>query len=313
MLLIKYENAISDLYKELLRSYPDAYLKDKSITFSELVNINTDIEAIKETFIENETDEFMRKPLKDWYSTFEQKHKIHFAFGDEFEQFKEMYYRRNIIVHNQGKANSSYINGVTETYKCEVGKRLYPTTKYLKKAFDCTRIVLIETFIGMSKLEENKQEFRSKLFIIGYEYLLKGKLEVCKCLFGLLMKVEEQSEVDLWCSKVNYYVACKNLDGIDSILSDVEKLDVSLMRPKMAIAKPALLDDFAEVTKVLETILDNEISVAEIKSWPLLIQYRNSKEYELFTKNHEEVFEIKTCSTDEIQCLSEQSGEAKIS
>ena len=81
-----------------MRTFPEAYLKDKSITYSELVSLNSDIEDIKAAFIESEIDEFMRKPLKDWYNTFEQKHKIHFKFGDEFEQFKEIYYRRNVVV-----------------------------------------------------------------------------------------------------------------------------------------------------------------------------------------------------------------------
>lgn len=309
MLLIKYENAISTLYEALLRTFPDAYLKDRSITYSELVSINSDIEEIKAAFIENEIDEFMRKPLKDWYTTFEQKHKIQFRFGNEYEQFKEIYYRRNIVVHNRGKANGSYINGVDEQYKCENGKRLDPSFEYLESAFDCTRIVLLETFWGMAKLEEDIDAFVDKLFLIGYDYLLKGKWNVCKYIFSSLMHFDEQSEADVWCDKVNYYVACKNLDGIESIKSDIEKMDVSLMKPRMAIARPALLDDYAKVSEILESIIGDDISVSEIKSWPLLLQYRNSDEYKAFTHNHMESFEIKTCSTDEIQCLSEQNND----
>lgn len=307
MLLIKYENAISALYEELLHTYPDVYLKDNSITYSELVSITSDIEEIKRTFIENEIDGFMRKPLKDWYSTFEQKHKVRFDFGDEFEQFKEIYYRRNVVVHNRGKANGSYINGVNEAYKCESGKRLNPSAEYLEKAFNCTRIVVVKTFLGMSKLEGDKKNFAKRLFLLGYDYLLNSNWEVCKYIFGSLIKIEGQDEVDVWCSKVNYYVACKNMDGIDSIKDDVERIDISLMKPKMAIAKPALLNNYKEVSNILEDVISDDMSVAEIKSWPLLIQYRESEEYEAFTRNHIDIFEIKTCSADEIQCLSEQN------
>lgn len=308
MLLIKYENVISSLYEELLKTFPEAYLNDKSITYSELVSINSSIDDIKASFIENEINEFMRKPLRDWYSTLEQKHKVHFNFGDEFEQFKEIYYRRNIVVHNRGKANSSYINGVSKAYKCENGKRLNPSAGYLKAAFDCTRIVIAETFLGMSKLEEDKNAFAQKLFLIGYDYLLKCKWEVCKYIFKALIEFGGQSDADVWCSKVNYYVACKNLDGIDSIKTDIEQIDVSLMSPKLAIAKPALLDDYSEISRILGGIIDNGMSVAEIKSWPLLIQYRESEEYKEFINKHADDFEIKTCSTDEIQCLSEQNA-----
>lgn len=309
MLLIKYENAISALYEELLHAFPEAYLKDKSITYSELVSLNSDIEDIKAAFIESEIDEFMRKPIKDWYNAFEQKHKIHFNFGDEFEQFKEIYYRRNVIVHNRGKSNSSYINGVAERFKCDVGIRLNPTASYLKMAFDCTRIVIIETFFGMEKLVQDKKDYSRKLFVIGYDYLRKGKWKVSKYIFNSLNRIDGQSDADIWCNKVNYYVSCKNLDGIESIRSDVEKMDVSLMKPKLALAKPALLDDFSDVTRILEEIIDNDMSVAEVKSWPLLLQYRDSDDYKAFTSNHSEKFEIKTCSAEDVQCLSAQDEE----
>ncbi|WP_028235832.1 hypothetical protein [Pseudobutyrivibrio sp. MD2005] len=102
--------------------------------------------------------------------------------------------------------------------------------------------------------------------------------------------------------------ACKNLDGIDSIKTDIEQIDVSLMSPKLAIAKPALLDDYSEISRIFGGIIDNGMSVAEIKSWPLLIQYRESEEYKEFINKHADDFEIKTCCTDEIQCLSEQNA-----
>ena len=304
MLLIKYENAISDLYEELLQTFPEAYLKDKSITYSELVSLNSNIADIKAAFIESEIDEFMRKPLKDWYTTFEQKHKIHFEFGDVFEQFKEIYYRRNVIVHNQGNANSSYISAVADGYKCEAGKRLNPTKKYLEKAFNCVRIVIIETFLGMSKLEDDKEELANELFSVGYNYMIKSKWEVSKYIFKSLNRIEGQSEADIWCNKVNYYVSCKNIEGIDGIRDEVEKLDVSLMKPRLALAKPALLDDYSEISKILEKVINNGISVAEIKSWPILLQYRESEEYKEFMSRHETDFEIKTCLAEDIQCLS---------
>ncbi len=156
MLLIRYESIISEIYKQLLIDFPGAYLNNKSITYSDLISMNSDIEEIKRNFIEEEIDEFMRKPLKEWYSTFKEKHKIHFDFGDDFEQFREIYYRRNIVVHNQGKANSSYLNGVSEKYTCEIGKLLTPTNKYLLDSIDCTRIVIVETICGLLKICSDK-------------------------------------------------------------------------------------------------------------------------------------------------------------
>ncbi|MGO5444377.1 hypothetical protein ACTQXY_12825 [Faecalimonas sp. LCP19S3_D12] len=113
MLLIRYEEAISGIFKYILMKYPEAYLKEKTITYSELMSIDTDIAEVKKHFIEKEAEDFMRLPIGEWYNTFVQKHKVKFDFGDdEFEKFKEVYYRRNLIVHNQGKVNEIYLKSI---------------------------------------------------------------------------------------------------------------------------------------------------------------------------------------------------------
>lgn len=309
MLIIRYEGIISKIYRELLMTFPDAYLKDKSITYSELISFNSNIEEIKKTFIDAEVDEFMRRPLKEWYSIFEQKHKLHFDFTDEFEQFREIYYRRNVVVHNQGRANNSYLNGVSSKYTCEIGKRLTPSQKYLLDALDCTRIVVIGTILGLMKISSDKSDVIEELFSIGFRYMTEKKWAVSKYIFNALMNLEEQSDADLWCYKVNYYISCKNIDGIDAIRASVEKIDTSLMDSRLAIAKPALLDDFAEVTRILEKIIGKDISVNAIKTWPMYIQYRDSREYSELVERHKDLFEIESCSADEITCLSEQEAE----
>lgn len=48
MLLVKYEEAIAGIYRYLLEAFPKAYLSDKSITYSEIVSFDSDIEEIKQ-------------------------------------------------------------------------------------------------------------------------------------------------------------------------------------------------------------------------------------------------------------------------
>lgn len=311
MLLIRFESIISEIYKGLLLAFPDAYLKNKSITYSELISLNSDIGEIKKAFIDDEIDEFMRRPLKDWYSTFEQKHKCHFNFGEDFEQFREIYYRRNVVVHNQGRANSSYLNNVSEKYICEIGTKLTPTYEYLLDAIDCTRIAIIETVLGLMKICSDKSEVIKCLFTIGFRYMTENKWKVSKYIFNILMNIKGQSAVDLWLDKVNYYISCKNLEGIDTIRTAVEKIDISVMTSRLAIAKPALLDDFDEVTRILDDLIGDEIDVNSIKSWPMFIQYRESSEYAKLIERHKDLFEIETYSTSEIICLSNQEVKTK--
>lgn len=57
MLLVKYEEAIAGIYHFLLEAYPEAYLSSKSITYAELVLMESNINEIKERYIDKEIDE----------------------------------------------------------------------------------------------------------------------------------------------------------------------------------------------------------------------------------------------------------------
>ena len=148
MLLVKYEDAIAGIYRYLLEAFPQAYLSDKSITYSELVSYDSDIDETKEKFIAKEIDEFMRLPLSEWYKSFESKQKALFFFEDNvFDQFKEVYYRRNLVVHNQGVVNEIYKKNIPNC-SVELGERLFINEEYLSQAFLVARKVLIGTVWG---------------------------------------------------------------------------------------------------------------------------------------------------------------------
>lgn len=61
MLLVKYEEAIAGIYRYLLEAFPKAYLSDKSITYSEIVSFDSDIEEIRERFIN-----IVNRIIMDW-------------------------------------------------------------------------------------------------------------------------------------------------------------------------------------------------------------------------------------------------------
>ena len=75
MLLIKYEESIANIFRFLIEKYPQAYLSDKSITYSELLSSASNIDAIKEKLINKQVEEIMRMPISDWYKMLETKHK----------------------------------------------------------------------------------------------------------------------------------------------------------------------------------------------------------------------------------------------
>lgn len=294
MLLIRYEEAVSGIFKYILMQYPEAYLKEKCITYSELMAVDTDIKEVKKHFVEKEAEEFMRRPINEWYSTFEQKHKVKFDFGsNNFGKFKEVYYRRNLIVHNQGKVNETYLKNVASDLCGNVkkGKLLEVDKDYLKNAFEYTQLILYGTFWSLRRLSKEKKKLEDRIFDKGFIHMLNGEWKLSEYIYNLMMKEKEQSDAEKFCNKVNYWISVKNLGNFDSIEAEIRNLDVSAMIGRFKVAKYALLDEFEKVTEILEDIIGNELPACYVEQWPLFIQYRQSDEYKKFRNKHKEEFE----------------------
>ena len=291
MLLVKYEDSIAGIYRYLLEAFPKAYLSDKSITYSELVSYESDLEDIKERFINKEIDEFMRLPLSEWYKSFESKHKAKFYFNsNEFEQFKEVYYRRNLVVHNQGIVNEVYKKNITNC-SLDLGAKLGVNEKYLKQAFLVVRKILIGTVWGLRKTADDIEELNSYLFEYGYKCLKNEEWDLAEYVYAMLLTEEKQLEADKICEQVNLWIALKNKNGIHTIEKEVRELDVSAMKTQFSVAKHALLNEFDAVSELLEDAVENELPAWSINEWPLLNEYRESKQYSLFVERHKDLFD----------------------
>lgn len=139
------------IFRYLLEAYPNAYLSDKSISYAELINLNVGLQEIRNHFIDNEIEEIMRKPISDWYKLISDKHKVKYAFdNDTFSAFKKVYYRRNLIVHNQGIINDTYLRNTNDD-EYNLGDRLMISSAYIDQAISLAKELLIGTFWGIKK------------------------------------------------------------------------------------------------------------------------------------------------------------------
>lgn len=293
MLLIKYEDSISKLFRYLIEKIPGAFLSDKKITYSELMSMESNIDEIKNRFVDREIDEIMREPISSWYDSFQKRQKVNFLFEDNiFNKFKEIYYRRNLVVHNQGIVNDSYLGGVNSA-SVKLGDKLIVNKEYLKSAFSLTNMILIDTYFGMRKFSTNKDELVNWIIDYGYDCLVEKKWNQAKYIFKVILQDKDMQSLDTLVCRINYWIAIKNIDGIDAIKKEVDSLDVSALQLSFHVAKAALLDDNKTVLENLEKCIDNnEISSHYIKTWPLLEGFRNSDEYQILIDKYKEYMEI---------------------
>ena len=298
LLLVKYEEAIFGAFEFLIKNYPDAYFKEKNISYSELLSLGEDMTRIRQYLVDKEIDELMRMPLSSWYKNFSDKHKVNISFNNnEFDEFKEIYYRRNIVVHHKGIVNDAYIKNVVNT-DAKSGDKLPVTEKYIMKSFTILLIILYETFWELRKVEkQSDNEFNVFVFEQGYNYMVEKQWKLSKFIFEMMLRDKEQTSADLICEKINYWISIKNSEGLDNIRNEIDCLDVSAMQKRFWVAKYALLDDFKGISDILEHEINKEIMSNEVLEWPLFLQYRNSEEYKEFIDKHKDIFRIKGYDT----------------
>lgn len=292
MILIKFENAIAGIFRFLIEKYPEAYLQDKSITYSKLFSIPPDITYIKEHFVSKEIEAIMRTSLEDWYKLFRDKHNAKFSFLDkEFKDFREIYYRRNLIVHNNGQVNEIYLSNV-QTNDLQNGMPLMTDVDYIKRAFTTTLMILHGTFWALRKaINKDNKTVLEFMFQKGFDYMITERWLLSKFVFSLLKDIDLPNLNKMY-ARFNYWISIKNSEGIEKIKEEIIKFDVSALKSEFLVAKFALLDDFKKVSEILNKIIETEMPVQNIIEWPLFIQYRKSDEYKKFVNDHSDMFKV---------------------
>ena len=305
MLLIKYEELIMGVFEYVITSYPNAYLKDKTLSYTEILEMDSKIEAVKEILLVREIDEIMRRPVSDWYKILSDKHKVDFKnLREIFEDFKVIYYRRNIIVHNNGIVNTIYINNVDKKKRenLKVGDVLTVDKAYLIKAFDLVYIMIYGTILNMSRISSDNLEIYNALQESAFQHMVDREWEISKFVYKNLLAEKSDdiptADKEIW--QVNYWISIKNADGLETIKEQISQHDVSVMEGKFKVAKACLLNEHSAVNELLEIYLNNEIRALDIETWPLFLQYRKSKEYRDFRKKHTKDFEKQNYEAENI-------------
>jgi len=306
LLLVKYEEFISKIFSYLIYKYPYAYLEDKKLTYSEIMEIDSKVDNIKKVLLEREIEEIMRSPISNWYNLLNEKHSFNFDNIDSvFDEFKEIYYRRNIIVHNNGKVNSAYVKGVNKKYRdgIQQGDILNVDKEYLKRAFELVYIVIYGTILSVSKLKKDNFELHDALQDYAFQHMIDGEWGISLYVYENLKdkKTLTTSSCDLEIRKINYWISLKNMYGIEKIKEEIEDYDVSAMQDRFKVAKACLLNDHVHVSELLERCINTEIYSQNVETWPLFIQYRESSEYEKFKMEHISEFEKQVYDAEEIQ------------
>lgn len=293
MLITRFEEFISNFMSDLYIMFPQKYLDKQSVTFSELSSSN--IKDVKQLIIDRQLDSIMRDSYKEWFKIFE-SHKLSFKnYSDEMRILEEIYARRNILVHNSGRVNESYLALVKDSpYK--IGEVLAVDKEYLANAFDAINILIFAIIIEAVKLiKTDKNEYLQSVFTVIFDSLCAKKYKLCGKVYNALLNSKELDALHKTMSTINYWICCIELNGLDSVKKEIESYDVSALAPIFDLAKNILLEDYECVMPILDVLYNkSDVNSHMLENWPLFMRFRKSAQYTAFKDRHAEDFNVAT-------------------
>lgn len=291
MLITRFEEFMSNFLSELYTLYPEKYLDQQQIRFSEI--IDKGIDDIRQKIVLREVDEKMRASYMDWFKLL-QDHGMKFdSCMSELDTLKEIYARRNIIIHNAGIVNETYVKTVPKS-KLKEGDNAAISNEYLQAAFDTIRTLIYKIMIEATRIiKDDKIKYLDFIFDRAFSELLAGNYTISTNVFNELIHAKMTSTEVKTMSRVNRWIAEIELHGLESVKAEIEEFDTSILGEQYVLAKELLLENYELATKRIEQMVKQEmITVDMIENWPMFKRYRASSMYSDFKKSNPDFFAV---------------------
>ena len=289
-IVVIFESYLAQIFECMVVLNPEKYFEGRTIKINGLFST-----SLKE-IISSEVKKYVSDNMYDSLKTLDMmKNKSGFnidRYAPIRDDFEEIYYRRNIFVHNSGIANDIYINSIAEKYGTLVqkGDKLVCDDVYIEKAIETLKkvvCVLLYEFLFVSNSENGSYDILGEM---AFSSLSNQEYSFCEFVYNVLRRHKGFDFANKALYEVNYMIALKQ-QGKD-ITKNLEKFDTSAMQDQFVMAKYCLQDNNEAVYKVLNKIYPDRIPMEAIRDWPLFIDFRKSEEYKHFVSEHKQDFEV---------------------
>lgn len=297
-IVIIFERYFAQILEFMVILNPEKYFEGKAVKINELFS-----SSVKQIIV-SEVQKYVSDNMYDSLKTLDMmKTKSRFDLDRYIpiqDEFEEIYYRRNVFVHNSGIANDIYINNVAEKYRTKIknGDALICDDVYIENAIETLKevvCVLLYEFLLATNAKSNSYEI---LADIAFSSLSNKEYSFCEFVYDILRRHKGFDFADKTMYEVNYMIALKQQGK--PITKNLEKFDTSAMQEQFVIAKYCLQNDNEEVYALLNKIYPDRMPMEAIRDWPLFIEFRKSKEYDQFVSEHKQDFEVYAFETSDI-------------
>lgn len=278
------DNLFGKIFEQYYTENPEKLsLENKTISYSDLINL-TDIASAQKFLIRREVEGVLFKGFKERINLLKSQLEIDIPGGEKsLTALKKLIKIRNLIVHNEGRADKDFLDNFSEE-EIKEGVQIKITQEYLKDS-----LVLVY-FVGSFILQDVQIKLAKEKIHSG-EYILnevihllvkKGQHEFLKSIYEYAV-AGKLDDVNRKMVVINYCIAAKksgkNVDHINKIL-DKEDWSSTENSPEFACVLFALRGNDQEFYAQLHKALKSKtLGKEELKQWEIFSFYRKKAEF----------------------------------
>lgn len=303
--IIIFERYLASVYEALILINPKKYFENQKIEIANIFNKN--VRDIVVECVKKEVESNMFDSLKT-LELISLKENINInRYKNVLDEFEEIYYRRNLYIHNNGVVNNLYLSNIKDKFKkdIKVKQKLVTDEIYLRNAINMLYKIVCTLFYEVQLSYNPKYEkWHISLGNIGFDFLQDKNYDVAEQIYFILSSYKQLCFRDKAMYRINYINAVKQQGKTEIVKKELSELDVSIATDDYKIAKLCLEDKNAEVYEEISKNYPEPFTADLIRDWPLFINFRESEYYTLFVKEHQEdfgsfVFEFEELSLNE--------------
>ena len=290
--IIIFEQYLARVYKGLILINPKKYFENQKIEIASIFNKN--VKDIVVECVNNEVESNMFDSLKTLELISEKEGLDINRFRNIKDEFEEIYYRRNLYIHNNGVVNNIYLSNIKDKYKngVAINTKLVTDDVYLRNAINMLYKIVGTLFYEIQVAYNSKYDKWNKaLSDIAFDLLCNKNYDVAEQLYFILSSCKQFCFRDKAMYRINYINAIKQQGKKELVDKELDSLDVSIATEDYKIAKLCLQDKNEEVYNALNEHYPEPYSAELIRDWPIFIDFRRTEFYNKFVEEHAEDFE----------------------
>jgi hypothetical protein len=282
-----FEILFGSIVRSVYRHNPTALDKSEhSFTLEELTQFES-IDDAREALVTRKVDALLRESVDSWDKWLSRTVNVEFSSVIiEWSLAREVFARRNILVHADGQVTARYIRDMQsvskDTSSFRIGDLLGLPQEYAYESLErLVALGLLMTYAVWMRLYKTEKDEGALWLEFNQNELISRKLWLAANLISLSVKLPDVQRSTALRVQLNGWLARKRLHGHHDIENEVRAWDISGLSSIYAIKKSMLLDEEKSDNRLIESIDSGEISKFEVATHPL---------YEEFRKRHSEQF-----------------------